>query len=136
MNRITKQWVAKAESDFRVASQLIAEKDSEKDAVCFHCQQCAEKYLKALLQHNGAVIPRIHDLHVLVTHLLPFDPSLKRFLSSMRRLTPYGVEYRYPGMTASKQQARTAVRRATEIRREIRARLGLTDKPPTRKKKS
>src|SRR5438105_2298080 len=113
MNRITKQWVAKAESDFRAASQLIAEKDSEPDAICFHCQQCAEKYLKAMLQHNSAAIPRIHDLHALVTLLLPFDASLKRYLSSMRRLTPYGVEYRYPGVTASKRQAQAALRWAT-----------------------
>jgi HEPN domain-containing protein len=30
--------------------------------VCFHCQHAAEKYLKALLQEGGLVVPRTHDL--------------------------------------------------------------------------
>jgi HEPN domain-containing protein len=28
------------------------------DGVCFHCQQCAEKYLKGLLEEHGHAVPK------------------------------------------------------------------------------
>lgn len=42
-------WVRKAESDLKVARDELATLEPATDAVCFHCQQCAEKYLKAYL---------------------------------------------------------------------------------------
>ena len=50
MKRHAAQWVLKAEEDIEVARKLAAEAKPHRDAVCFHCQQAAEKYLKALLQ--------------------------------------------------------------------------------------
>jgi len=47
---MTREWVRKAEGDWQVANHEAAEASPVNDAVCFHCQQCAEKYLKALLQ--------------------------------------------------------------------------------------
>jgi HEPN domain-containing protein len=48
MNRLTAEWVQKAEGDFLVAQKMLrARKQPVYDAVCFHSQQCAEKYLKA-----------------------------------------------------------------------------------------
>ena len=35
------------------------------DTVSYHCQQCVEKYLKALLIHRNVDFPRTHDLVVL-----------------------------------------------------------------------
>jgi predicted nucleotidyltransferase len=52
----------KAEGDLRVARNEAAVRDPVRDAVSFHCQQAAEKYLKALLCEAGLHIPRIHDL--------------------------------------------------------------------------
>ena len=49
MDKLTKQWVVKAESDYRVVGQLTKSADFDADPICFHCQQSAEKYLKALL---------------------------------------------------------------------------------------
>lgn len=46
------EWVKKAEVDFRAANKLLEDPDSA-EAVCFHAQQCAEKYLKALLEVRG-----------------------------------------------------------------------------------
>jgi HEPN domain-containing protein len=48
MQEITKEWVFKAEQDFDAADLLMHAGESPiPDYVCFHCQQCAEKYLKA-----------------------------------------------------------------------------------------
>ena len=58
-----RNWVAKAEGDFNAAAHLLDTGDEEfNDAVCFHAQQCAEKYLKVLLQLNGIDFPYTHDL--------------------------------------------------------------------------
>ena len=53
MKRMTREWVRKTEDDFRAAEILVAEKEALHDQVCFHCQQAAEKYFKALLQELG-----------------------------------------------------------------------------------
>lgn len=47
MRDITKEWIDKAEQDFLVAEREHKEKPPAYDAVCFHCQQCMEKYFKA-----------------------------------------------------------------------------------------
>jgi len=43
------QWVAKAEQDFLAVKKLIISEPIPWSVVCFHCQQIAEKYLKAYL---------------------------------------------------------------------------------------
>ncbi|MCE9531588.1 MAG: HEPN domain-containing protein [Planctomycetes bacterium] len=48
----------KAEADFAAANDLAPRSQPVHDIVCFHCQQCAEKYLKALLEELGSNIPR------------------------------------------------------------------------------
>lgn len=50
MNELTKEWILKAEQDFNAANLLMYAGEAPiPDYVCFHCQQCAEKYLKAYL---------------------------------------------------------------------------------------
>jgi HEPN domain-containing protein len=93
--------------------------------VCFHCQQCAEKYLKALLQENGAHVPRTHDLQDLLDLLLPHDGTLAPLRRILRSLSRYAVEYRYPDLWATTRQMQSAHRHAGRVRRELRLRLGL-----------
>ena len=62
MQRQTARWVQKAEADWHAAQHLDAEPERLNDIICFHCQQTAEKYLKALLQELGLPIPRTHVL--------------------------------------------------------------------------
>jgi HEPN domain-containing protein len=51
MKQITQEWIDKAEGDFATAQREIeVQQMPNYDAVCFHAQQCAEKYLKACLQ--------------------------------------------------------------------------------------
>jgi HEPN domain-containing protein len=50
MNEVTSEWVVKAELDFDSADALLhAVEVPLAETACFHCQQCAEKYLKAFL---------------------------------------------------------------------------------------
>lgn len=102
-----------------------AKKRELRDLVCFHCQQAAEKYLKALLQELGLGIPRTHDLVSLLNLLLPHDTTLRLLRRGMRFLTQFAVDYRYPGENATKRQAEAALRWGERTRRELRSRLGL-----------
>ncbi len=81
MNPAVAEWVSKAEGDFVTAGrELRARKLPNYDAVCFHCQQCAEKYLKAVLQENDKRIPKIHFL--LEPKLLPAPSPAQEFSSN------------------------------------------------------
>jgi len=94
--------------------------------VCFLCQQAAEKYLKALLQENGLVVPKTHELVNVLNLLLPGDASLLPLRRKSRSLTQYAVDYRYPGMMASRRQMEAAVRHVDEIRLVCRGKLNLS----------
>jgi HEPN domain-containing protein len=50
MDKLTAQWVEKAEADYRGMRRLVSETPPPYDLVCFHGQQTAEKYLKALIR--------------------------------------------------------------------------------------
>jgi HEPN domain-containing protein len=102
MKRETAKWVHKAEQDWEVAHILAGGTPPRRDVVCFHCQQAAEKYLKALLQENGLVVPRTHELGDILDLLVPGDAALARLRRKADSLTQYAVDYRYPGEMASK----------------------------------
>jgi len=124
MNRETAKWVDKAEADWQVAQRHAREKPP-RDIVCFHCQQAAEKYVKALLQESGRAVPRTNEIAEIIELLLPSDKSLGRLRQRADSLSQYAVNYRSPGMVASKRQMEAALRHADRIRLEIRTKLNL-----------
>ena len=121
----TLEWIAKAEGDLGTASREVAVVDKPNfDAVCFHSQQCGEKYLKALLVEQGLAVPRVHDLEVLVNLLLPCLPLQQEVMSSARILTSMAVEVRYPGLQADEGDAVESLAAAKNIRAAARKVLG------------
>jgi len=118
---VAQEWIAKAESDLKSATHLLRIKDCPTDAVCFHAQQCVEKYLKALLVALGTGIRKTHDLGELMV-LLPsrLRPSLSD--QEQDKLTEYATVTRYPGNyePISLSEAREAVAIARRVRREVR----------------
>lgn len=56
---VVREWLAKAENDLLAATHLLRlGRGAPADVVCFHAQQCAEKYLKALLVFSGDEVPK------------------------------------------------------------------------------
>jgi len=108
-----------------VVKRIRKAKPPLHDATCFHCQQAAEKYLKALLQELGLAVPHIHDLAALLAPLLGHHAKLKSLRRCLLSLGRYAVEYRYPGKRASARQAEAATRHARLTRTAIRKHLGL-----------
>jgi HEPN domain-containing protein len=117
-----------------MARSLTRGAGRSNDGVCFHCQQAAEKYLKALMQELTLAIPRTHALEDLLNLLLPHHPGLNSFRRGLTFLTTFAVDTRYPGKTATKRQATAALRWAEQVRTAARALLGLRPRRPRRKK--
>jgi HEPN domain-containing protein len=131
MRPITAEWVSKAEEDYTAALYLSRKrKSSIPDIVCFHCQQCAEKYLKALLMEAEVRFPKTHDLLALLKLVAPVVPFLLSFHERLERMNDYAVEFRYPSESATKEEARIALANCRALRKEIRKILGL-DEPPS-----
>lgn len=121
-------WVRKAEQDFTLVKKIENDRLKLHDALCFHCQQCVEKYLKALLVETGLTVPRTHDLDRLLMLLLPLHQSLATHRRGLLVLSSFAVETRYPGFDASKRQAASSLRWADKIRQECRTILKIKPK--------
>ncbi len=125
MNPAVAEWVSKAEGDFVTAGrELRARKTPNYDAVCFHSQQCAEKYLKAVLQANNKHIPKIHFLMELLAVIMKFDASCEFLRADLETLEDYSVRFRYPGEFAEKGEAQSAYQAAKVVREFTRQKLG------------
>jgi HEPN domain-containing protein len=112
----------KAEHDLRNAEHtLTLEQDCPFDTVCFHAQQCVEKYIKALLVQRAVDFPKTHDLGALA-QLVPPDLPLGLDLPELLLLNRYGIEARYPGdwEPIARQDAEHACDLARTVRQQVR----------------
>jgi HEPN domain-containing protein len=118
-------WVERAEEDYSLARFALRRKIPFIYGATFHAQQCAEKYLKALLVAQGQPFPKTHDLIALndlcLRHSIkiPVDPL------ALQRLNAYSVQVRYPSPDPLLSEAQEALKTAQIIRRFIRKQLKL-----------
>jgi HEPN domain-containing protein len=121
MRKIVAEWVHKADQDFAAAEHLLSQEQRFSGIVAFHCQQAAEKYLKALLTCWDIEFPKTHVLAELLDLVDSHDAELATSLRDAVVLTPYGVLIRYPGdrPEASPAEAREAVELARKVRQAV-----------------
>lgn len=126
MKPATLEWVVKAEEDHLAALDLARRRKLPLwNSVCFHAQQCAEKYLKARLEEAGLPVPKTHDLEVLLQRLVPVEPLWSALLPAAQNLTDFAVDFRYPGDNATRAEAQLSLKDCKSIRHEVRVSLGL-----------
>ena len=124
---LSAEWVLKAEGDFATAQrELRARISPNLDAACFHAQQCAEKYLKARLMEAGISCGRTHSLTALLDAVISVEPLWESCRGDLAILSAYAVEYRYPGESADRDQAREALKLCRSFRSQARVSLGLS----------
>jgi HEPN domain-containing protein len=111
----------KAEGDWAAANLLFR----ARRTMNYDAQQCAEKYLKARLEEAGITAGKTHDLVKLLSLILPAEPSWSVLRQELIVLTDFAVDYRYPGSSATKADAKDAVQRCTKVRVVIRRSFGL-----------
>ncbi|MEN8155727.1 MAG: HEPN domain-containing protein [Bacteroidota bacterium] len=90
-----KQWIAKANEDLLVVDKLTEFQIIAKSAVCFHCQQAVEKFLKAFLISRGIDIHRTHNIEFLLSECAEIDSVFSGI--DPKNLSDFGVDVRYPG---------------------------------------
>ncbi len=94
---LLKAWLIKAQHDLAAARKLSAEPDSYLDMAIYHCQQAAEKAIKAFLVFHDQRFDKTHDLEVLIGLAQKYETKFSTFLNIAVLLTPYAAMFRYPG---------------------------------------
>ena len=111
-------WLTKAQSDLASAEVLLANKPSILDTACFHCQQAAEKFLKAFLVFKGVKFEKSHSMTYLINLCIKAETTFTEIQEQAETLTPFAVEVRYPGASVkpSSEEAEEALSAAKTIR--------------------
>ena len=123
--QIVRQWVERAEEDLRAAEHLLVWQEScPTSTVCFHAQQCVEKYLKAFLTSGQIEFPKMHSIVELMA-LLPAEVRPQLGAEEQQRLTNYATVTRYPGdwEPITGEEAERAVGMARKVREAVRKHL-------------
>ena len=95
-------WIQKAENDISSARHLKKTMHpAPVEIICFHCQQAAEKYLKAFLVYNDQEPPKTHDLIELAKLCNNYDPDFLLLIPKCEYLLPFASRTRYPGASDS-----------------------------------
>jgi len=120
-----RQWLAKAETDLAAAEILWEAAPADHYPCAFHCQQAAEKYLKAHLVCHQVEFRKTHDLEYLLALAVQVEPGIEAALISSTWLTPFGVVFRYPGEYPEVDwtTAQKALAEARYVRKVITERL-------------
>lgn len=87
----------KAWEDWASAQILLEHEPPVPTTACFHCQQAAEKSLKAFLVWSDVTFEKVHSLTYLTDLCEARDAGFATIRDAADRLSPYAVELRYPG---------------------------------------
>ncbi len=125
MTPIAAEWLQEAEEDYGVAQWIATGPTAAFNAICFHCHQCVEKSLKCRLQEAAVPLAKTHDLEVLLDAVLPVELGWASLRPQLKFLRPFSTETRYPGVSASADDAREVLQICTAVRRTMRGSMGL-----------
>jgi HEPN domain-containing protein len=112
------EWLSHAKSDLRLAHLAAKDELVRREQACFHAQQAAEKAIKVHpLLSAGIEFPLTHDIEELLEIADNSGIRLPGDAQEAGLLTPYAVEFRYPGswMEISEADAREALQTAEHV---------------------
>jgi len=114
----------KAAQDEALLDQVLTSDQVSDEIIGFHCQQAAEKILKALLSDLGVRFGKTHDIGALMALAAEAGQSLPDQFEDLDALTPFGAIYRYEDYDAPVSLDRTAARGILrQLRRWVEGRL-------------
>ena len=107
----------KAEADLDLLDEVLASPRVGDEIIGFHCQQAAEKLLKAPLSEFGVPFPRTHSLRLLMDLLADSGQPLPDELANLDTLTPFGTLFRYEDVPSDVQLDRQTAREMIRVLR-------------------
>ena len=114
---IAKEWFDVAETDLSSAEFLQNKIPVPIEIICYHCQQCIEKYIKGFIILKGEEVPKTHDLILLNRICCKFDEDFKKIEDDCLMLTDYSVNVRYPfHIDLNESDAKIAIEKAKIIK--------------------
>jgi len=113
-----------AEEDYLLARLALSQEKPLQYGVCFHAQQCAEKYLKAILVLQGRAFPKTHDLLALSDLCQQSSIIVPVSADRLDHLSAYAVQVRYPGEEPTLEEAQDAIEIAQAVRHFVRKFVG------------
>lgn len=124
------EWIEYAQRDIQSAKHLTSMRPEPLEIICFHCQQAAEKALKAYLVSIDKRVPKTHDLDELLELCKKNDK-----ITDLRELTiplnDYSVMVRYPAVQSTtiedKEQALNA---ASGVLKTVKEEISITQQEP------
>ncbi len=105
------RYLRKAAQDEALLDAVFTSEQVGDEVFGFHCQQAAEKMLKALLSDLGVRFRKTHEIGALSDLLADAAYRLPDELASLDALTPFGVFYRYEDYEGEEPLDRVAARK-------------------------
>ena len=127
--RETGEWLNKASEDLASARVLL--NAGHPSTALFHCQQCAEKSLKAFLTWHDQPFRKTHNLEEVGLACIAIDPTLADIAQNAGVLTAYAWRLRYPGApyTPDAEEADSMWNLARQTLGAIAQRLPVIEQP-------
>jgi HEPN domain-containing protein len=127
----TKEWLRKAQNDLRGADLLFGASPPLLGLTLFHCQQAAEKALKAFLAWHDVPFRKTHKIEDLGQACLALDVTLTDLIARAGSLTDYAWKFRYPGggPLPPEKQTRETIELARQLFEAVLARVPDDCKP-------
>jgi len=119
MNEMTKDYLYTAENDkitYEYLNTMVVKKQYQN--ICYHCQQCVEKSLKAVIVEFNCCDkpPRTHDVNILLDVVSRYCTVPQEFYRYGAVLTSYVADVRYKKMEyIDESHSLAAMRCAEEI---------------------
>lgn len=133
MNEDVQKWILKADNDLKVAHDEIKTENPATDAICFHCQQCCEKYLKTYLVFHQREFRKTHNLSELIGICKEIDEDFEQLRKfNVHELTIYATELQYPEYfyMPSFDEAREAAELAETVKNFVIQKLNANKNTP------
>lgn len=126
MNAKVTEWLERAQADLVVVELLLKFESFPTAIAAFHCQQTAEKSLKAFLTARNVEFLFRHNLPYLLDLCAEVDASFSELEPQIAGLTPYAVEARYPTdlpLTPTRDEVQAFYQQARTILEFVRKKL-------------
>jgi HEPN domain-containing protein len=94
-----KRWMIKAWRDWEMAKRAANGTPPFYDVAVYHCQQAAEKAVKAFLVYHEKPYEKTHDIEVLIDLAGKVNSGFHTLADAADALTPYATRFRYPNST-------------------------------------